>query len=72
MLQKLLFLKFSLPKLQKHSYFFLWAVLFSIFMRQTLANDFWGLHKSMNCAFPLMIFECIFAFDIDRKFNFNH
>ena len=30
------------------------TVLFNIFMRQTLTNDFWGLHKIMNCAFPLM------------------
>ena len=22
-------------------------------MRQTLTNDFWELHKNMNCAFPL-------------------
>ena len=22
-------------------------------MRQTLTDDFWGLHKNMNCAFPL-------------------
>ena len=29
-------------------------VLFNILMRQkTLTNDFWGLHKNMNCAFPL-------------------
>ena len=28
-------------------------VLFNIFMRQTLTNYFWGLHKNMNCAFPL-------------------
>ena len=32
---------------------FLWTVLFNIFMRQTLSDDFWGLHKNMNCAFPL-------------------
>ena len=29
------------------------TVLFNIFMRQTLTEDFWGLHKNMNCAFPL-------------------
>ena len=22
-------------------------------MKQTLANDCWGLHKNMNCTFPL-------------------
>ena len=25
----------------------------TFFMRQTLTDDFWGLHKNMNCAFPL-------------------
>ena len=29
--------------------------LFNIFMRQTLTDGFWGLHKNMNCAFPLNI-----------------
>ena len=24
-------------------------------MRQTLTNDFWGLHKNMNCPFPLKV-----------------
>ena len=33
--------------------FYFVTVLFSIFMRQTLTDDFWGLHKNMNCAFPL-------------------
>ena len=33
---------------------FLWTVLFNTFMRQTLTDDFGGLHKNMNCAFPLM------------------
>ena len=28
-------------------------MLFNIFIKQTLADDFWGLHKNMNCAFPL-------------------
>ena len=31
------------------------TVLFDIFMRQTLTNDFWGLHKNMNCPFPLKV-----------------
>ena len=26
-------------------------------MRQTLTNDFWGLHKNMNCAFPLKFLQ---------------
>ena len=29
-------------------------MVFNIFMRQTLTNDFWGLHENMNCAFLLM------------------
>ena len=33
---------------------FLWTVLFNTFMRQTLNDDFGGLHEDMNCAFPLM------------------
>ena len=32
---------------------FLWTVLFNTVMRQTLTDDFGGLHKNMNCAFPL-------------------
>ena len=31
------------------------TVLFNIFRRQTLTDDFWGLHKYMNCAFPLSL-----------------
>ena len=29
------------------------TVLLNIFMRQTWTNDFLGLHKNMNCTFPL-------------------
>ena len=29
------------------------TVSFKIFLRQTLTDDFLGLHKNMNCAFPL-------------------
>ena len=36
-----------------HTDTFFVAVLFNIFKRQTLTDDFWGLHKNMNCAFPL-------------------
>ena len=32
---------------------FLWTVLFNILMRETITNDFGGLHKNMNCTFPL-------------------
>ena len=31
------------------------TVPFNIFMRQTLNNDFWELHKNINCTFPLKI-----------------
>ena len=30
-------------------------MLFNIFMSQTLTDDFGGLHKNMNCTFPLTI-----------------
>ena len=47
-LQKLLLLKVFLNgDIKTRSYFFV-AVLFKIFMKQTLTNDFLGLHKSMN------------------------
>ena len=32
-------------------------MLFNIFMRQTLTNYFWGLHKNMNSAFPLKFLQ---------------
>ena len=32
---------------------FLWQCFLIFFMRQTLTNDFWGLHINKNCAFPL-------------------
>ena len=28
-------------------------MVFTIFIRQALTDDFWGLHKNINCAFPL-------------------
>ena len=37
----------------KHTITFFVTVLFNIFMCQTLTDVFWGLHKNMNCAFPL-------------------
>ena len=36
---------------------FLWKVLFNIIMRQLLNDDFWELHKNMNCEFPLKRFR---------------
>ena len=56
MLQKLLLLKvFSTKFIKTHNYFLLWQCFLIIFMRQTLTDDFWGLHKNKNCAFPLTI-----------------
>ena len=43
--------------------FFL-PVLFYIFMSQTLIDGFWGLHKNMNCAFPL---NAVFIFNFFRS-----
>ena len=48
------FYNFSSPKLSKHTITFFETVLFNIFLRQTLIDDLWGLHKNMNCAFPLI------------------
>ena len=38
---------------------FLLQFFFNIFIRQTLTNDFGGLHKKMNCAFPLVRIQTI-------------
>ena len=43
------------------------TVLFNIFMRQTLTDDFWGLHKNMNCAFPLISYFFKYYFAQDRR-----
>ena len=48
------FKSFFSSKLKNHMFV---TVLFNIFMRQTLNDDFWGLHKNMNYAFPLNIFK---------------
>ena len=42
-------------KLLKYTIPFLVTVLFNIFIRQTLTDDFWRLHKNKNCAFPLKV-----------------
>ena len=46
------FLRLSYKKV-KLLYFVI--VVFSIFMRQTLTDDFWGLHKNINCMFPFTL-----------------
>ena len=37
----------------KNTVTFFMAVFFNIFMRQTLTDTFWVLHRNINCAFPL-------------------
>ena len=44
------FLQLSYKSTQLHVFV---TALFNIFMRQTLTDDFWRLHKNTNCAFPL-------------------
>ena len=62
-LQKLLLWKFLFTKVIKNTQLlFLWTVLYNIFMRQTLTDDFWGLHKNMNCTFPLKMMKNPFYF----------
>ena len=40
---------------QKDGKLLFWWQCFLIFLvRKTLTDDFWELHKSMNCAFPLI------------------
>ena len=47
--------KFLSAKLWKHTITFSVALFFNIFKRQTLMDDFWGLNKNINCAFPLSL-----------------
>ena len=46
------FLRLSYKKV-KLLYFVI--VVFSIFMRQTLTDDFWWLHKNISCMFPFTL-----------------
>ena len=48
---------------------FLVTVLFNIFMRQTLTDYFWGLHKNMNCTFPLTKFSSKHLAHLSFKFE---
>ena len=47
--------------------------LLVVFMRQTLTDDFWGLHKNMNCTVPLtnscteIVFQCEYFQIVVRK-----
>ena len=46
--------KSSLHKVIKaHNYFFCDCAFLIFFMIQTLTDNFWGLHKNKNCAFPV-------------------
>ena len=55
MLQNLLLLKVLFTKVIKPQLLFLRQPFLIIFMRQTLADDFWWLHKYKNGAFPLSL-----------------
>ena len=37
---------------------FLWQCFLIFLIRKTLADDFWVLYKTMNCAFPLSFPVC--------------
>ena len=45
------------------------TVLFNIFMRQTLTDDFWGLYRNMNCTFPLSRCLAILTKDLLNLFT---
>ena len=44
-------------------------MLFNFFMIQALTDDFWGLHKNMNCGFPLNI--CVLKGNAEVMFLCN-
>ena len=46
--------------------------LFNIFMRQTLTDDFWGLHKNLNCAFPLRTLKSLTFLEQEEKVFKTH
>ena len=48
--------KYTIMLSYKNTRFFV-TVLFNIFMRQALTDDFWVLHKNVNCAFPLTFLD---------------
>ena len=47
------FKSFAHQIIKTHNYFFLRQYFSIIFMRQTLTDYFWGLHKNKNSVFPL-------------------
>ena len=53
-----IFKKFLHFVIKTQTIFFV-TVLFNIITRKTLTDNSWGLHKNMNCAFPLR-----FVFDL--------
>ena len=40
----------------KNAITFFVKMLFNIFMRQTLTEYFWGVHRNMNCTFALNVY----------------
>ena len=49
---------------------FLWTVLFNIFMRQTLTDDFSWLHENMKCVFTLKSGVNLAIFKTPKKTSF--
>ena len=71
-----MFVKENPDRKKKKSYkntqlLFLWTVLFNIFMRQTLTDDFSGLHKNMKCVFTLKSGVNLAIFKTPKKTSFS-
>ena len=48
---------------------FLWQCFLIFFIRKKLTDEFWGLHKNMNCAFPLNNDWVTLLMNIDKPFS---
>ena len=46
------------------------TVLFTIFKRQKLTDDFLGLHRNVNCTFPLIL-QVKFGNDLNVRSKLN-
>ena len=53
------FKSFLYQSYKNTQFLFFVTLLFNIFMRQTLTDDFWELQKNKNCAFPLNRFRTL-------------
>ena len=54
-----------------YTYFLVWQCFLIIFMRKALTDDFWGLYKNKNCAFPLKFISFWNAVWLRKKFLFE-